>query len=66
MSEICRTQKWDAQLKASTEDDCIKFFPGLVAEPNFPALDLPDPRLNGNPTLSNERQEMLAQCPPND
>ena len=61
----CRTQKWDTQLKASTEDDRVKLFPGLVVETNFPALDLPDPRLNGNAALSNERQEMLAQCPSN-
>jgi hypothetical protein len=28
---------------------------------NFPALDFSDPGLNGNPALSNEGQEMLAQ-----
>src|SRR5260221_12375108 len=59
----CRTQKRDAQLKASTEDDRIKLFPAFVAESNVLALEFPDPGLNGNPALSNQRKEMLAQCP---
>ena len=59
----CRTQKWDTQLKASTEDDRIKLFPGLVAEPNFSALNLPDPGLNANPALSNRAAGNAGSMP---
>src|SRR5260221_13186482 len=60
----CRTQKRDAQLKASTEDDRIKLFPAFVAESNVLGLGFADPGLNGNPALTNPRKQMLAHCPP--
>ena len=56
-----RAQKWHAQPKAGTKDDGIKFFQTFIAESNAPAPDFADPGSDGNPALSNQRQEVLAQ-----
>jgi len=56
-----RAQKWHAQPKAGTKDDGIKFFQTFIAESNAPAPDFADPGPDGNPALSDQRQEVLAQ-----